>query len=49
VRVRDAGRGHRRSAGAECASHSGIPQPAGAPRLSIVVLPFANLSNDPEQ
>jgi adenylate cyclase len=26
-----------------------IPQPAGAPRLSIVVLPFANLSNDPEQ
>ena len=26
-----------------------IPQPAVAPRLSIVVLPFANLSNDPEQ
>jgi TolB-like protein/class 3 adenylate cyclase len=26
-----------------------IVQPAGAPRLSIVVLPFANLSNDPEQ
>jgi adenylate cyclase len=26
-----------------------IPQPAAAPRLSIVVLPFANLSNDPEQ
>jgi adenylate cyclase len=25
------------------------PQPAAAPRLSIVVLPFANLSNDPEQ
>ena len=24
-------------------------QPAGAPRLSIVVLPFANLSNDPDQ
>jgi len=24
-------------------------QSAGAPRLSIVVLPFANLSNDPEQ
>jgi TolB-like protein/class 3 adenylate cyclase len=24
-------------------------QPAAAPRLSIVVLPFANLSNDPEQ
>jgi TolB-like protein len=26
-----------------------MSQPAGAPRLSIVVLPFANLSNDPEQ
>jgi adenylate cyclase len=26
-----------------------VSQPAGAPRLSIVVLPFANLSNDPEQ
>jgi len=26
-----------------------IPQAAGAPRLSIVVLPFTNLSNDPEQ
>jgi TolB-like protein/class 3 adenylate cyclase/Tfp pilus assembly protein PilF len=26
-----------------------IPQTAAAPRLSIVVLPFANLSNDPEQ
>jgi adenylate cyclase len=26
-----------------------ISQPALAPRLSIVVLPFANLSNDPEQ
>jgi TolB-like protein len=25
------------------------PPPAAAPRLSIVVLPFANLSNDPEQ
>src|SRR6516162_7778646 len=25
------------------------PSPAAAPRLSIVVLPFANLSNDPEQ
>jgi hypothetical protein len=24
-------------------------EPPGAPRLSIVVLPFANLSNDPEQ
>jgi TolB-like protein/class 3 adenylate cyclase len=26
-----------------------IPQTASAPRLSIVVLPFANLSSDPEQ
>jgi len=26
-----------------------IPQPFAAPRLSIVVLPFANLSNDPDQ
>jgi adenylate cyclase len=26
-----------------------ISQPAGAPRLSIVVLPFANLGSDPEQ
>ena len=26
-----------------------VSQPAIAPRLSIVVLPFANLSNDPEQ
>jgi adenylate cyclase len=26
-----------------------VSQYAGAPRLSIVVLPFANLSNDPEQ
>jgi adenylate cyclase len=26
-----------------------LPQPAVAPRLSIVVLPFGNLSNDPEQ
>src|SRR5215470_126208 len=26
-----------------------IPQTAGAPRLSIVVLPFTNLGNDPEQ
>ena len=28
---------------------SSISQPAVAPRLSIVVLPFTNLSNDPEQ
>ncbi|HEX3413685.1 MAG TPA: hypothetical protein VHT00_18390, partial [Stellaceae bacterium] len=26
-----------------------VTEPAPAPRLSIVVLPFANLSNDPEQ
>jgi len=26
-----------------------ISEPAVAPRLSIVVLPFTNLSNDPEQ
>jgi adenylate cyclase len=26
-----------------------VPQPYAAPRLSIVVLPFANLSNDPQQ
>jgi len=26
-----------------------VPAETGAPRLSIVVLPFANLSNDPEQ
>jgi adenylate cyclase len=26
-----------------------IPKPAAAPRLSIVVLPFTNLSSDPEQ
>jgi len=26
-----------------------VPQPLVAPRLSIVVLPFTNLSNDPEQ
>jgi adenylate cyclase len=31
------------SGGAQCLSHG------AAPRLSIVVLPFANLSNDPEQ
>jgi TolB-like protein/class 3 adenylate cyclase len=31
------------------ATASSIAQPFVAPRLSIVVLPFANLSNDPEQ
>jgi TolB-like protein/class 3 adenylate cyclase/Flp pilus assembly protein TadD len=31
------------------ASAGGLATPATVPRLSIVVLPFANLSNDPEQ
>jgi adenylate cyclase len=31
------------------AATTSIPQPRAAPRLSIVVLPFANLSNDPDQ
>jgi adenylate cyclase len=31
------------------AAATSIPQPLVAPRLSIVVLPFTNLSNDPEQ
>jgi adenylate cyclase len=31
------------------ASATSMPQPAGAPRLSIVVLPFHNLSSDPKQ
>jgi len=34
---------------AVAAAATSIPQPHVAPRLSIVVLPFANLSNDPEQ
>ncbi|MGX1056563.1 DNA-binding winged helix-turn-helix (wHTH) protein [Bradyrhizobium japonicum] len=36
---------------ASSAAHSGgmKPPPNSAPRLSIVVLPFANLSGDPEQ
>ena len=32
-----------------CRAATSISQPAVAPRLSIVVLPFTNLSNDPEQ
>ena len=32
-----------------CRPLASISQPPVAPRLSIVVLPFANLSNDPEQ
>jgi TolB-like protein len=31
------------------AATTSIAQPLVAPRLSIVVLPFANLSNDPDQ
>jgi adenylate cyclase len=34
---------------ASASSATSSPLPAAAPRLSIVVLPFANLSNDPEQ
>src|SRR5216684_458391 len=30
-------------------AHQSTPLPSSAPRLSIVVLPFANLSGDPEQ
>ena len=38
-----------RHAGPELSVVSPPTQPFSAPRLSIVVLPFANLSNDPEQ
>jgi adenylate cyclase len=38
-----------RHAGPEVSAVSASTQPFSAPRLSIVVLPFANLSNDPEQ
>ena len=31
------------------AATAAAPRPGPAPRLSIVVLPFANISNDPEQ
>jgi TolB-like protein len=37
------------SPAANAPAATAIPQPAVAPRLSIVVLPFANLNNDPEQ
>jgi adenylate cyclase len=39
----------RAVAPAPTASPAVFPQVAAAPRLSIVVLPFTNLSNDPEQ
>jgi adenylate cyclase len=38
-----------RHAGPDVLAGSSPTQPFSAPRLSIVVLPFANLSNDPEQ
>jgi adenylate cyclase len=38
-----------RHAGPESSAVSSSTQPFPAPRLSIVVLPFANLSNDPDQ
>jgi TolB-like protein/class 3 adenylate cyclase/Tfp pilus assembly protein PilF len=37
------------SAGAPSTPHDPKPDKAGPPRLSIVVLPFANLGGDPEQ
>ena len=37
------------SAGPASAPHASAPDKAGPPRLSIVVLPFANLGGDPEQ
>ena len=37
------------SAGSSPALHASAPDKAGPPRLSIVVLPFANLGGDPEQ
>ena len=37
------------SPAAAVAGATSIAQPPAAPRLSIVVLPFANLSNDPDQ
>jgi adenylate cyclase len=39
----------KRSPTPEVVAAASISQPLIAPRLSIVVLPFANLSNDPEQ
>ena len=37
------------SAGPASATHASAPDKAGPPRLSIVVLPFANIGGDPEQ
>jgi len=37
------------SSGPAAAATTSITRPLAAPRLSIVVLPFANLSNDPDQ
>jgi TolB-like protein len=37
------------SAGPTSATHAPTPDRAGPPRLSIVVLPFANIGGDPEQ
>jgi len=37
------------SAGATTAPHASATEKSGPPRLSIVVLPFANLGGDPEQ
>ena len=37
------------SAGPAFATHAPTPDKAGPPRLSIVVLPFANIGGDPEQ
>ena len=37
------------SAGPTPQSHASAPQSSGPPRLSVVVLPFANIGGDPEQ
>ena len=36
-------------AGPTSARHASAPESSGPPRLSIVVLPFANIGGDPEQ
>src|SRR5262245_13749066 len=35
--------------GPSTTAHEAVPRPSSAPRLSIVVLPFANIGGDPEQ